>query len=424
MKPVLLLVLLGALSSNSSSSQTCAGPMSVLPSSGWITYASGVSDDGSVVVGTDISPPTFQSFRWTAAAGAQSIGDGSATGVSGDGSVVVGYSGGAAFRWSAAGGRQIITGGEAFGVNGDGSVVVGSSDHAFRWTAAGGIQDIGPGVAYGVSADGSVVVGESSGRAFRWTAAGGMQDLGPGSAVSVNDDGTVAVGSSGGRAVRWTAAGGMQDLGPGGARDVNGDGSVVVGSDGTNRAFRWTATEGARAIPSMLVPQGVSADGSVVVGVGASGGGAVRVQLSVLGETYCRPTIANSSGCGGVVLATGDPRLATGRLELTAALLPRDCFGFFLTSRTQDFVAAAGGSQGNLCLGGSIGRFVGSGQIMDSGVNGTFSLTVDLNAVPAPTLTGTVAVQPGDTWNFQAWHRDTNPGPTSNFTDAVSVTFQ
>ena len=33
-----------------------------------------------------------------------------------------------------------------------------------------------------------------------------------------------------------------------------------------------------------------------------------------------------------------------------------------------------------------------------------------------------VAVQPGDTWNFQAWYRDI--GNTNNFTDAVAVTFE
>lgn len=41
-----------------------------------------------------------------------------------------------------------------------------------------------------------------------------------------------------------------------------------------------------------------------------------------------------------------------------------------------------------------------------------------------PRTMGFVAVQPGDIWYFQAWHRDANPGPTSHFTDAVSVTFQ
>ena len=33
-----------------------------------------------------------------------------------------------------------------------------------------------------------------------------------------------------------------------------------------------------------------------------------------------------------------------------------------------------------------------------------------------------VAVQPGETWNFQCWYRDL--GNSNNFTDAVSVTFQ
>ena len=128
--------------------------------------------------------------------------------------------------------------------------------------------------------------------------------------------------------------------------------------------------------------------------------------------------------CGGIVLASGDPRLATGALELTATLLPPNSFGFFLTSQAQGNVVNAGGSEGTLCLGGNIGRFVGPGQVMNSGASGGLTLTVDLNAVPAATPTGVVAVQAGETWNFQAWHRDVNPAPTSNFTDAVSVTFR
>ncbi len=50
----------------------------------------------------------------------------------------------------------------------------------------------------------------------------------------------------------------------------------------------------------------------------------------------------------------------------------------------------------------------------------TFSIQLDLTSVPTPTAF--VAVQPGDTWNFQAWYRDA--GGTNNFTDAVAVTFQ
>ena len=149
-------------------------------------------------------------------------------------------------------------------------------------------------------------------------------------------------------------------------------------------------------------------------------GGRATAQV---GAAYCAANV-NSTGSTSLISGSGSADVAANNLVVACAGLPLSSFGFFIVSRDQAFVANPGGSAGNLCLGGSIGRFVGSGQIMDSGVNGTFSLTVDLNAVPAPTLTGTVAVQPGDTWNFQAWHRDTNPGPTSNFTDAVSVTFQ
>ena len=98
--------------------------------------------------------------------------------------------------------------------------------------------------------------------------------------------------------------------------------------------------------------------------------------------------------------------------------LPSNQFGYFLVSDTQAIVINPGGSQGVLCLGGTIGRF--SGQIQNSGLLGTFSIPVDLTSLPTTPVS---AVAPGDTWNFTAWYRDNNPGPTSNFTDALAVTF-
>ena len=50
-------------------------------------------------------------------------------------------------------------------------------------------------------------------------------------------------------------------------------------------------------------------------------------------------------------------------------------------------------------------------------------VTQVLDLANTPTPMGNVSVLAGQTWNFQAWYRDNNPGPTSNFTDAVSVTF-
>jgi hypothetical protein len=71
---------------------------------------------------------------------------------------------------------------------------------------------------------------------------------------------------------------------------------------------------------------------------------------------------------------------------------------------------------------GSIGRYVGPGQVQNTGATGGFSLQLDLTQTPTPT--GFVVVAAGETWHFQTWHRDAVGGvATSNFTDAVSITF-
>ena len=81
-----------------------------------------------------------------------------------------------------------------------------------------------------------------------------------------------------------------------------------------------------------------------------------------------------------------------------------------------------GGSAGNLCVTGAIGRYVGPGQIQNSGGAGAIGLDLDLQQMPTPT--GLVAAQSGETWHFQAWHRDFQAGvATSNFTQALSLSF-
>ncbi len=80
----------------------------------------------------------------------------------------------------------------------------------------------------------------------------------------------------------------------------------------------------------------------------------------------------------------------------------------------------AGGSQGNLCLGGGIGRH--AKQIANSGAAGELVIDVDLTALPRPG--GTHSVVAGETWNFQCWFRDKVGGvPTSNFTDGIEIVF-
>ncbi len=267
--------------------------------------ATGVSADGSVVVGSSTRTPmwTTEAFRWTQATGMVGLGDlpggsfySDANGVSADGSVVVGISnignGNEAFRWTQATGMVGLgnlsgwNSSSASGVSADGSVVVGtasdSGGEAFRWTQATGMVGLGnlsggylsrnP----GVSADGSVVVGYSTSNyeASRWTQATGTVGLGNlewasfGEALGVSADGSVVVGYSSNdssfEAFRWTQQTGMVGLGHLPSVDfrffslasgVSGDGSVVVGySESANgdEAFIWNSTQGMRSLQQVL----------------------------------------------------------------------------------------------------------------------------------------------------------------------------
>jgi len=143
-----------------------------------------------------------------------------------------------------------------------------------------------------------------------------------------------------------------------------------------------------------------------------------------LGVSYCGPAVPNTTLASAVITAAGSATATANNVTLTAASLPLNQFGFFLTSQTQGFVAMPGGiSVGNLCLGGTIGRYVGPGQIKNAGPGGSFSLVLNLTQTPAGAVFASITA--GQTWNFQAWFRDVLPGgsPTSNFTDGRSILF-
>ncbi|MEZ6018013.1 MAG: hypothetical protein R3F49_23110 [Planctomycetota bacterium] len=151
--------------------------------------------------------------------------------------------------------------------------------------------------------------------------------------------------------------------------------------------------------------------------------GAICGDQSGVGTAYCSPAIPNSTLASGEISGSGSAVRADNDLTLEARSLPNNSFGFFLTSRTQGMVANPGGSQGNLCLSGAIGRYVGAGQIKNSGAVGQFSLLLDLAQTPTPT--GLVSIAVGETWHFQAWYRDAINGmATSNFTNGLQVLFQ
>ncbi|MCP3916081.1 MAG: hypothetical protein GY711_11035 [bacterium] len=133
---------------------------------------------------------------------------------------------------------------------------------------------------------------------------------------------------------------------------------------------------------------------------------------------YCTPAVPNSTGQAATLRAYGTFLAGEQPLRLESRELPPNTFGYFLVSQTTGMVQPPG-SQGNLCLAGSIGRY--AQDVASSGPAGTLTLAVDTSALP---LTPPVAVAQGEVWNFQCWFRDQNPAQTSNFSSAVSVAFE
>lgn len=279
-----------------------------LPGGDFISRAYAASLDGSVIVGYSNSDNGNEAFRWE---DAEMVGLGALPGsdffssyandVSSDGLVVVGNSvsdqGGEAFRWETEADTMVglgdLPGGSfnssAFATSADGSVVVGQSSsengyEAFLWEVDAdtmvGLGDLPGGIflssANAVSSDGSVVVGQSGvaegSEAFRW-----------------EDGELIALGDLSGGFFSSNAYG------------VSDDGSIVIGSsnsDNGNEAFIWSEAEGMHPLKEVLESdygldlngwylinaEGISGDGSVIVGYGDNPDGSREAWRAFLGQ--------------------------------------------------------------------------------------------------------------------------------------------
>ena len=171
-----------------------------------------------------------------------------------------------------------------------------------------------------------------------------------------------------------------------------------------------------------------SAEGGLAVWVangssgtdGDVGAAVVENQLrSVVGSQYCGAN-ANSTGSSAWITAVKTSQVPSGDLQLRVSDLPPGEFGIFVTSQGNGVTPNAGGSAGNLCVSGAIGRFNAS--VGMSSVNGTRNHFIGLGSLPTPT--GTTSAQIGETWNFQYWTRDmVNGSATSNYSNAIAVSF-
>ncbi len=392
-----------------------------------------ISRDGQTVVGVGgTSQFHHRAFVWTEASGTVNIHPffghdySRALDVSSDGSTVVGcesinfnasFGNGQAFIWTPTSGAIGVTipgysFSQATAVSDDGTVVAGfvsegSSYQIFRWTAATGAVLIGPGPLASLdeeillSADGSTIYGGAVDKPFYWTATLGFVSLPTADArfTTGSSDGSILYGvrdrvnSVTGIPFRWTSAEGVVDL-----LEFGGSGSSTVVD---------TPADGSSAVGMLRYPSGLQR--------------AVKWAPNVtIGVQFCGPAAPHSaSPDGGLMSLSGTNLRQFAALELRATNLPLQSFGFFIASDRDGFVATPGGSDGNLCLTGSIGRFVGPGQAMSSGASGQFTLTIDPAQIPTPN--GPYAPYIGEPYYFQAWFRDANPTPTSNFTDAVMV---
>ncbi len=210
-------------------------------------------------------------------------------------------------------------GASCFGMSADGSVIVGFSyyiapggllaSHAVVWTQATGMQAVFDGgldytsAAFAVSADGLFIGGWhaltiTEEKAFIWSAAGGEMQLATRSGVmALSGDGTIGAGyvvhgrGEPPRASIWvdgnqTFIDSPNVIQPGSeARGISADGTVVVGvamfsPTTASRGFRWSEATGMQNLggPNFTDPTNdayaATPDGSVIVGwVGPAPGG-------------------------------------------------------------------------------------------------------------------------------------------------------
>ena len=189
------------------------------------------------------------------------------------------------------------------------------------------------------------------------------------------------------------------------------DDAVEIEPDVFVYSFRAYEADDLRFSPSgnyTLFYQHIAHHGDILEGI-------LRMRLQP-GEEVCTST-ANSTGEAATLTAYGSAELAQGNLTLYADRLPASQFGLFIAA-TSPGQSTPPFSQGVLCLSGTIHRIVDTPLFSGAGQMKT--------SIPLPQLSETlpISVHAGETWHFQCWFRDANPGGTSNLTSSVAVTMQ
>ena len=147
------------------------------------------------------------------------------------------------------------------------------------------------------------------------------------------------------------------------------------------------------------------------------------------GEVICSGN-DNSTNRSARLTASGSDVASNNALVLDVNEAANQQFGLFFASQDSIRVDIAG-SDGTLCIGSlTMARFNDS--LVETSVVGAASYSPNLAAIPFENGGSSTpyAVMAGDSLNFQFWYRDVRddpmsptPVPTSNFSDAVKISF-
>ncbi|MDA1264510.1 MAG: hypothetical protein O2816_05450, partial [Planctomycetota bacterium] len=147
--------------------------------------------------------------------------------------------------------------------------------------------------------------------------------------------------------------------------------------------------------------------------------GAGYVYHLPIGDAGCAGE-PNSAGAGATLSAQGSPRAGDRALRLESAGLPAGRSTTFMASKSPGSTPFFSGGQGTLCLGSPFGRL--NADPIFSDASGRAVLDVRTDAI---SLGGAlISIQPGETWYFQAFYDDDNPGPTTNLSASLVVLFE
>lgn len=197
------------------------------------------------------------------------------------------------------------------------------------------------------------------------------------------------------------------------ADPLAGDFSLMPASPAVDRVVGSASLDAGGQYRTFDVP-GFGANGSTAV----SDLGALEFTGSIGVHTGC-DAVPNSTGLPGRLFARGSAEVAVNSFTLRGDQLPPGQFAIAIVSRQLGLTTMLSGP-GSLCLSGPIGRVDEPGQVLPIDSSGVFSLGLDLTRVPTPNQF--VAVQPGESWTFQLWHRDVPS--LSQFSGIVSVRFE